>query len=135
MQSSRARNSNGIDSKTQPKTEVKTKESVSKDVQTSITLTTKQDQQPIAGGDLNSPKEKLKAQPSKQAAFSPSSNSQSPLKGNNTSTVDIKKDVLEMAKKSLGEKVNMDSLTNLDLKRIQETLVNRPKMKQKKSDP
>ena len=40
-----------------------------------------------------------------------------------------------MAKKSLGEKVNMESLTNLDLKRIQETLVNRPKMKQKKSDP
>ena len=39
-----------------------------------------------------------------------------------------------MAKKSLGEKVNMESLTNLDLKRIQDAFVNRPKLKQKKTD-
>ena len=50
------------------------------------------------------------------------------MKGN---TTDIKKEVLEKAKKSLGEKVNVESLTNLDLKRIQETLLNRPSYKQK----
>ena len=50
------------------------------------------------------------------------------MKGN---TTDIKKEVLEKAKKSLAEKVNVESLTNLDLKRIQDTLVNRPSMKQK----
>jgi hypothetical protein len=50
------------------------------------------------------------------------------MKGN---TTDIKKEVLEKAKKSLGEKVNVESLTNLDLKRIQDTLLNRPSYKQK----
>ena len=50
------------------------------------------------------------------------------MKGN---TTDIKKEVLEKAKKSLAEKVNVESLTNLDLKRIQDTLLNRPSLKQK----
>jgi len=50
------------------------------------------------------------------------------MKGN---TTEIKKEVLEKAKKSLAEKVNVESLTNLDLKRIQDTLLNRPSLKQK----
>jgi hypothetical protein len=50
------------------------------------------------------------------------------MKGN---TTDIKKEVLEKAKKSLAEKVNVESLTNLDLKRIQDTLLNRPSLRQK----
>jgi hypothetical protein len=50
------------------------------------------------------------------------------MKGN---TTDIKKEVLEKAKKSLAEKVNVESLSNLDLKRIQDTLLNRPSLKQK----
>jgi hypothetical protein len=50
------------------------------------------------------------------------------MKGN---TTDIKKEVLEKAKKSLSERVIVESLNNLDHKWIQETMLNRPSHKQK----